>query len=60
MITPVGCMECCTVGADITGEGKCPFCLSTRVKSMQDLLETAVEHERFMADMGLASEEEME
>ena len=52
-IVPYGCYECSSV-VPIIGDGThCPVCGSTAIHSMQDVLETALEHRRQMSDLGL-------
>lgn len=54
----MGCYECSDIVYVHPFESKCPRCGSTSIHTMQEVLETALEHRRQMSDLGLDSYED--
>ena len=53
ILVSCGCMECGSIVVTTTDEGRCPSCLSTEVKSLEEILAIARSHKMFMENLGL-------
>jgi len=54
---PVGCLECGDVHYPEYPLCHCPSCGSVNINTIEDILDIAMEHQRFMGDLGLLEED---
>lgn len=60
LIIPSGCLECGSIVAIATNEGLCPYCSSSKVHRMEEIIGLAMEQDRISNMLGLDNYEDYE